>query len=359
MRREVLGGLAMARRRWSKVVVVAVLIALPGAFVAMVASETITQVDVARASVTLQRQHAVGLNLFRPPDSSVDVSVLQAPIVSGRGYTTVLVNAGIGLGRDQSGPSLGYVMGDAARRLYPSLHLCSPAPCAMRGHDVEDQDMQGLPFDARPGPGQDLLPRGAAILTPNTGTVRLDETILLVLPATDLPQLGTPELTDAVGSAVLLDPTGTQVDEVVDALARQGVVVQPHALTDGQSGLRRELVTSGLYLVGVGAFLVLVLMSFAASVTRMATQERRSLTIRRMYGATTAGVRVRLGTFLSCVAAVPTATLIAMRAFGDPVITQASSLVLVAMVIFWVVLWLRVCSLTGIERRPLGAGSGL
>lgn len=357
---DVLGGLALARRRWIKIILVTVLIALPSAAIALSASEVITQVNVARAGVALRQHHAVAFDIYdNPSEDPLDLATLRPEIEAGNAYAMVLFGAGSEAGYTSDGHRLIYLIGDAPRTLFPTLRLCQPAPCSMRGHDLRDQALSADAYGSAPITGQDVLPPGAALLAPNAGIIRLDEAVVLVLPASVLGEMSTNETQDAASSAVMLDPTPQQVDRYIDDLARQRASLTPKYLDSPQTDLRDSMVQAGLFVLGTGAFLILVLIAFVASVVRLVEQERRSLTIRRMYGSTKRGTRLRLGTFLACIGVGPTAVLIAMRYFEDPTLTRSALIVLTILAIVWGSLWAKVCAASAPEHLPLGAGSGL
>lgn len=357
---EVRGGLEMVRRRWLKVVLVAVMVAVPCAVAALFTSEIATQVDVARAGVTLRAHHAVTLDLYGDPGAtSLGLSALAPQVAAGRAYTTVLFGAGAQAGFTDDGHRLVYVIGDAARELFPSLRLCRPAPCSMRGHEVPAAGTTVEAFGSVARPGQDVLPSGAALLAPNAGVTRLDDAVVLVLPASVLAELSADEALDAASAAVLLDPAPATIDQAADALSAQGVSAVPRSLAGSAGELRRSITQAALFLCGALAFAALVLIAFVASVGRLVEQERRSLAIRRAYGATARGVRVRLAVFLACVGAGPTAVLVSLGGLDDAALARSAQGVLLVLAVVWVWLWVRVCSASATDRAPVGAGGGL
>jgi hypothetical protein len=349
----------MVRRRLVKVLLVAVMVAVPSAVAALFASEIASQVDVARAGVTLRAHHAVALDLYGfPAATTLDLSSLAPEVAAGRAYTTVLFGAGADPGFTDDGHRLVYVIGEAARELFPSLRLCRPAPCVMRGHDVP-RASSGQAFGSVPRPGQDVLPSGAALLAPNAGIIRLDEAVVLVLPASVIPELSADEALDAASGAVLLDPAPAALDQVIDPLPAQGVSAVPRPLAGATGELQQSIARAALFLCGAAAFAAVVLIAFAASVGRLVEQERRSLAIRRAYGATARGVRLRLGVFLACVGVGPAAVLLSLQGMDDAALARSAQAVLLVLALVWVWLWVRVCSASATDRAPVGAGGGL
>ena len=133
--------------------------------------------------------------------------------------------------------------------------------------------------------------------------------------------------------AVLLHPPADVVASMVGESAKSQLYLVPQDVSVEQPRRFRELmVTAGMYLVALAAFLTLMLYAFGATATVVMQREVRALVIRRMCGATPAGLVVRIASFLAAVMLVlPAVTCGVLVALGPPVRTGAlAALVIVS-----------------------------
>ncbi len=342
---DVRGGLRMARHRWVTVVGLAGMITVAAAVLAIVLGDVLSQMAVMRGGSELRRHDAVS---FTPFYLESEVSDVEAPalmlladaITRDEAYTSVVGNVEIDNPDFADGRRTIIIVGDAPGTLLPDLHLCSPAPCAMRGAHLRNDEIGPIEFAGHNWDPDEVLPPSATFFDPNSAGLILDDVVVLHANASDIEQFDDYEREEALTKAILLRPSESLTASYVSATAAGGLFLVPHDLNADQPRRFRDLmIRSAMYIVGLAAFLTLVLSAFTAVADAALRQESRGLEIRRVYGARPWHVAVRIATFLAAtVVVVPVPILLALRLVGRPV-TDGANLALVLVLAVYGGLW--------------------
>lgn len=326
MLREVKGGARVAVRRWRSMIALAGMIVTACVILALLLGDVLSQLAVLRGGAELRRQHAVTFSAYYRAGgvSTVGDGVvddLATRIASGRAYAAVTENVQVDNPDFADGTPTVVLIGDAIGRLYPDLKLCDPAPCAMRGAELAGRQIAPIEFAGLRFDVDGVLPPAATFFDPNAAGLPLGTRILLRLPADRMRGLDEVEREEALTKAVLLAPRDQDVDAFVSRALPGGLTLVPQDVAVDQPRRFRDLmIRSAMYVVGLVAFLGLVLSAFSSAADTTMRQEARTFTLRRMYGAAPHHVAVRIGGFLAMVLlAIPLPLLFLLRLAGDPV----------------------------------------
>lgn len=346
MSAEVVAGIRLALKRWPVMVTLATMVSIASLVLSLVVTDVLTQVAVLRGGAQLRERQAVTFKPYYPLNGFSDVGraatqTLVNHVEQTRAYTAVIGNVQIEDPTFADGHAVVVLIGDAVRDVFPDLRLCSPAPCAMVGHKLEDQRIDPIAFAGhRFLPGA-ALPPAAAFFDANAAGLPLDRRIVLVLPASDLPALNAVEREEAFTKTVFLTPLSATIDEFVTIVRSSGLLLVPNEVAISQSNSFREvMLISATYVAALAAFLILVSIAFVDTANQALRNERRDFRIRRMYGATPAhlGVRVGVFVFFSSVA-MPLAATSSLVFLGEPVETGARWVTVLLAIVF-VTLWM-------------------
>lgn len=131
------------------------------------------------------------------------------------------------------------------------------------------------------------LPKSAAIFDPNTAGIGFDECMVIRLPEKVLDRLDDIEIEEAMSKTVLFDPSASRIRSFVLADKADVLVLIPHQLKTEQPQRDRDLIVRAwIYLLGLTAFIALIVLAFFASLAATLRRQRPAMTIRRLYGAT-------------------------------------------------------------------------
>lgn len=367
MLREARGGVRLALRRWPSVLSLAAMIGLACVVLSLVLGDVLSQLAVLRGGEQLRERHAVTFTPYYQSNSgsrvqgnsitSVDnatVGVLVAQIRREQAYAAIVGNVQIDNPNFADGIRTVVLFGDVLSSVFPDLHLCDPAPCAMRGAALADRHINPIEFAGERLKVDTVLPASATYFDVNAAGLKLDTRIVLHLPAEDLLRVNPIEREEALTKAVLLSPDARRLDMFLAAVARGGLYLVPQDIAVDQPRRFQDLmIRSAMYVVGLAGFLGLVLSAFGSAAAATMRREMRAFTIRRMYGAAPRHVSVRVGAFLAAtVLALPVPLLLLMLLVGDPLAGGASWVLAMVATIF-ALLWMTT-SRQVLARDPMG-----
>nr|WP_218863447.1 hypothetical protein [Actinopolyspora biskrensis] len=330
----------MALRRWPTMLSLAAVIALVCVVLAFVLADVLVQFKALRGGHELRERGAV---VFKPyyggtgPAAAPEqaVSDLVGMVRDERAYTAVLNNVRVDEPGFAGGVPTVLFSGSELEKTVPGLELCDPAPCAMRGAEVAQPvgkvELAGHTFGST-----ERLPGSATYFDANFGAVPLDERLVLNLPPSSLPRLNSMEREEAMSRAVLVEASDSELDSYVASSAAGGLYLVPgHVAVDQPQRLSGIMVMSAMYVVGLMAFLGLVLVAFAATVRQTLHRQRAVFAIRRTHGAGRSHIAVRLAGFVGIVVLVPPLPLLAgVRLVGGPLSSGAVWVMAFIVVIF-------------------------
>ena len=346
MSAEIFAGMRLALKRWPVMITLATMVSVACLVLSLVVADVLTQAAVLRGGAQLRERQAVTFSPFYAVSGTSDVGrvatqTLMDHVEQNRAYTAIIGNVQIDDPTFADGHPVVVLIGDSVRSVFPDLHLCSPAPCAMVGHELKDEPIDPIAFAGNRFLPSAVLPPAAAFFDPNAAGLPLGRRIVLVLPSSGLSKLNAVEREEAFTKTVFLDPQSAAVDEFVTVVRSSGLVLVPNEVAISQSNSIREvMIMSAMYIAALAAFLILVLTAFTITVDQALRNERRSFLIRRMYGATSSHLGVRVGVFLffSSVA-IPLVVTSSLVLLGEPVATGARWVIVLLAIVF-VALWL-------------------
>ncbi len=361
---EIRGGFSVALHRWPVMVTLASLITIAAAVLSFALVDVLSQVAVLKGGRQLREHHAVFFTPYYPPGGEVSrvgeeiEQYVMDLIDRRRAYAAIVYNMAL----DEPGFAGGYptlvLFGDVVSELFPELHLCDPAPCAMRGARVPEGILVSVTIGGEEIPVEKVLPRGTTFFDVNVAGLPLDRRIVVRAPTRVIPHLAPIEREELLTRVVLLDPPEAIVDTFVSGAAQGKLFLVPHPVSVEQPRRFREIMMrSAVYIVGILAFLVLALMAFVSSARLVIQKERRALKIRQMYGATPFHLSLRIGGFLAAVVLIPEmVVLFLLRGFlvwADAPAPNAPLWVMACLMIPFTFLWF---SLTRevLEKEGLG-----
>lgn len=347
MLREVWGGMVTALRRWPTMTALAGMIAIACGVLTFALGDVLSQVSVLKGGYELRARHAVTFAVhYRTGGvSSVDgttVASLAHLVERQQAYTAIVNNLGVDDGNVGEGPAPLVLFGDLVPTLFPDLQLCSPAPCAMRGADLDGSQVDAIDVGGLRVPVTGTLPSGATFFDTNAAGLLLDQRVVVRAPPGLLPRLRPIEREEVLTRTVLMAPSSDTLDGFISGCVKGGLYLMPADVAVQQPQRFREIMTaSAMYIVGMAGFLALVMTAFISSARATMREERRNVKIREMYGARPVHVTVRVGAFLAMVVlALPLPLLALLAMLGGPPRAGAMwvSLVVVAsFVVMWVV----------------------
>lgn len=343
---EVWGGLVAALRRWPTMAALATMIAIACGVLTFALADVLSQVSVLKGGQELRTRHAVTFSVHYSPGgvSAVDadtVASLTGLVERGQAYTAIVNNLGVDEGSVGEGQPPLVVFGDLIPALFSDLELCSPAPCAMRGAGLDAAPDQTIDVGGLRVAVTADLPAGATFFDTNAAGLPLDERVVVRAPASLLPGLKPIQKEEVLTRAVLMAPSSDTLDTFVSGCVKGGLYLMPADVAIQQPQRFREVMTaSAMYVVGLTAFLALVLTAFVSSARRTMQEERRNVKIREMYGARPIHVTVRVGAFLAMVVlALPLPLLALLALVGGPARAGAVWVMIVLLATF-VIMWL-------------------
>ena len=364
MLEEIRGGFSVALRRWPVMVALAGLITIATAVLSLALVDVLSQVAVLKGGQRLRERHAVFFTPYYPPGGEVSrvgeevVQYVMDLVDQRRAYAAIVYNMALDDPDFAGGYPALVLFGDAVPELFPDLHLCNPAPCAMRGAKIPEGVVDSVTIGGEEIPVENALPRGATFFDVNVAGLPLDRRIVVRAPTRVIPRLAPMEREELLARVVLLGPPDPVLDTFVSGAAQGKLLLVPHAVSVEQPRRFREIMMrSAMYIVGVLAFLVLAFMAFVSSARLVMQKERRALKIREMYGATPFHLSLRIGGFLAAVVLIPEmVVLFLLRGFlvwADAPAPNAPLWVMACLMITFAFLWF--C----LAREVLGGKEGL
>ena len=347
---EVRGGFILALRRWPVMLTLAGLITISTAVLSFALVDVLSQVAVLEGSKQLREQHAVFFTPYYPPEGDVSrvgddtVQYLMDLIDRRQAYTAIIYNMALDDPDFAGGHPTLLLFGDIVPRLFPDMHLCDPAPCAVRGAKIAGEAVDSVNIGGKDIPVERILPRGTTFFDVNVAGLPLDYRIVVRAPTWVIPNLDPIEREELLTRVVLLDSPDSTVDTFVSGAARGGLLLVPHNVSIEQPQRFREIMMrSAMYIVGMPAFLALAFTAFVSSARLAMQQERRAFKIRQMYGATPLHTSLRIGGFLAAVALIPQAALLFLLqvflVLSDAPAPNAPVWVMLCLILIFVCLW--------------------
>lgn len=321
---ELRGGVRMARADWARALAIGAIIAAAAVALCSTLANVLTQVSVLRATATLRHDRAVSFTPYYDAPGVTQVSrgserYLARSVADGQAYAAVVNNVEVDRPGFAGGHRVIVVLGRRAAIAMPGVRLCTPAPCAMYGYGLAGVPLAGfrLAEETVPRPTE-RLPPSATWVDPSAAGASLKQTIVVRLPPSAISHLNAEEREEALTRTVFLRPTRAAVDHHVRLAAARHLYLVPESLATSQlASFRDVIVRSVLYCLGLAGLLALVLLCFAAVAAASLREWAASLAIRRLYGATTAAIRLRALGYLSAVAlALPVPVLLVACLFG-------------------------------------------
>ncbi len=346
MLREVWKGFVMALRRWPTMLVLAGMIAVACVVLSLALVDVLSQVAVLRGANQLRERRAVTFTHYGVFSSVGEDTIrfLGNMIDRQEAYTAVANNMGVDDPNFAGGHMTLVLFGDVLPELFPDLNLCDPAPCAMRGAKLAGEKIDTVSLAGESIPVVKTLPAGATFYDVNGGAEPLDRRILIRMPTGALPMLHPIEREEALYRAVMFAPAAEVVDAYVSGSGKGELFLVPHDVaTDQPQRFRETMMVSAMYIVGMLAFLMLVLIAFVSSARLTMRQESRTFKIREMCGATPMHITLQIGGFLATVVLVPPIALLSLLLMfllaADAPAPSAALWVMLAVVICFIFLW--------------------
>ena len=360
---EIRDGFYLALRRWPVMLTLAGLITISTVVLSFALVDVLSQVAVLKGGKQLREQDAVFFTPYYPPDGDVSrtrddaVHYLMDLIDRQQAYTAIVYNMALDDPDFAGGYPVLLLFGDIVPKLFPELHLCEPAPCAMRGAKVGGAVVDSVHIGNEDIPVEGILPGGTTFFDANAAGLLLDHRIVVRAPTGAMPGLNPIEREELLTRAVLLNPPASSVNSFVRNAAQGGLLLVPHDVSVEQPRRFREIMMRAVMnIVGMLAFLALAFSAFVSSARLVMQQERRGFKIRQMYGATPVHISLRIGSFLAAVVLIPqVALLLLLQVFlglsgapasGSPVWVMACLVLLFAFL--WISLTREVLAKEGV-----------
>ncbi|WP_019855420.1 hypothetical protein [Actinopolyspora mortivallis] len=340
------GGARMALRRWPTMLSLAAMIALSCLVLALVLADVLVQFKALRGAHEMRERGAV---VFKPYYGSITgptavpdraVSDLVELIREERAYTAVINNVRVDDPGFAGGAPTVLFFGSELEETIPDLELCEPVPCAMRGAELapppEPVELAGHTFTTF-----QRLPHSSAHFDAYLGAVPLDERLVLNLPPEALSRIDAREREESMSRAVLLEVSESELDAYVAGNADGELYLIPHRIAvDQPRRLAEIMVMSAMYVVGLAAFLTLVLVAFAAVTRQTLHRQRAVFAIRRTHGAGRGHTAARLAGFVGLVVLLPPLPpLVGLWLLGGPLSSGVVVWVMAFVVAVFAVLW--------------------
>lgn len=347
---EIWDGFILAFRRWPVMLTLAGLVTIATVVLSFALVDVLSQVAVLKGGRQLRAHHAVFFTPYYPSGGDVSrvgdetVYYLMELIERKQAYAAIVYNMAID-DPDFAGGYLTLILfGDIVPELFPEMHLCDPAPCAMYGAKVVGGEVASINVGGVEIPVEQRLPRGTAFFDVNVAGLPLDNRIVVRAPLQVIPNLDPIEREELLSRAVLLDPPDSVVYTLVSGAAQGGLFLVPHNVSIEQPRRFREImISSAMYIVGMLAFLALAFTAFVASARLVLRQERRAFKIRQMYGATPLHLSLRVGAFLAAVVLIPQVVVLSLLqvlfVLSDAPAPGAPTLVALFLFLIYVFLW--------------------
>ena len=346
IRTEISGGMRTAwRHRWSAVSVALMITAVCAIFT-IALSDVITETSVIIGAKHLRERDAVTFTpYYGVSPLSLDLSTeimenLGERIDSETAYTAILNSVEVGDHSFAGGNRTVVLIGDSAQEAVSGVELCSPAPCAMAGENIENEFDGPLSIGDQTVPVVTRTPSTATLFDPNATGIDLSTTVLINLPPDSLDHLQNTEQVEALSRTVLFAPTDEEVAQFARDANNEGLTLVPHRIAADQPERYRDIMLrAGLYGLSLLALTTLILFAYSASIRSTLRQERAELLLRHQYGATTADICLRVAVFLaSTMLVLPTCAVLFFSLAGPPITTAAAAAEAALVVIYLVLL---------------------
>ncbi|TPF87321.1 hypothetical protein BW13_00265 [Bifidobacterium sp. UTCIF-37] len=328
----------MGLRRWGSILGITLLVVFAGSVFTMTLSDVLTESSVIGGEARLRAADAVTFSpqylLQSPSKANPQVtSDLQDMLEQGRAYSAIINNVEIDNPGFANGIPAIVLMGNIDD-MFPQLGLCSHAPCASIGYQVDKMQVPDSVHIA----GIDIkvsgtLPASASIFDPNTAGVNLDRYLIIRLGPGSLTQLDDMELEEAMAKTVMFNPSRTRISEFITGCRDAGLILVPHQLNTEQPQRDKDLIVRALmYLLGLSAFLALTVIVIIQTLSVTLARERSAMLVRRLYGATAAGETVRVAGLILIMLLPAASALACFQLIGEPVATASRTMIAVILV---------------------------
>lgn len=180
------------------------------------------------------------------------------------------------------------------------------------------------------------MPQGAVWFDANAAGVNLDEHQVLVLDAQHLTALDDFEREELLTKAVLLAPPSDVLGRYIEAAKDGGLYLVPSDVADDHDARLSNLMTrAALEVMALAAFGALALFVYGAVIREIVRKEARAFVIRRLCGASTERLAIRMLVFLALTTLVcPLVVCLALWLTGPPVESGATVIALMIVLIY-------------------------
>ncbi|RMH39538.1 MAG: hypothetical protein D6694_11120, partial [Gammaproteobacteria bacterium] len=158
----------------------------------------------------------------------------------GQAYTAIVYNMALDKPQFAGGYPTLVLFGDVVPELFPDVHLCTPAPCAMRGAAVAGGVVDTVDIGGESIPVENALPGGATFFDVNVAGLPLSHRIVIRAPTRVIPRLNPIEREELLTRAVFLNPSDATVYTFVTGAAQGGLFLVPHRVSVEQPRRFRE-----------------------------------------------------------------------------------------------------------------------
>jgi hypothetical protein len=345
MIRESMRGVALAFRHWRRLLPLAVMTTFASVLLSLIASDLTTQTAVLKGSAALREHRAVAFTPYYPPGApSILTDSTLGPLLEdiddGSAYTAILANPGLENPALADRGRLLVVSGGAVGRLFPELHVCSPAPCAQYGPEFQGPKEAQVRYAGLDIPVRQDIPSNATWFDPSAAGLRLGGHLIINLPARALLDTRVEVREEALTRAILLDDSESKVDLLVAGAASDGLYLVPRDLSGhGPDGYADLVAMAASYIAGVGAFGGLVLLAIYWSTWAIARSEARGTRIRMACGAGRRHVVARTGALVGAILLPSVAIVLMGAALLGGTFAQASLAVAMGLGVVFVAEW--------------------
>lgn len=337
---EIAGGLGLALRRWRYSVSVACICGMVTLVLSLILGDVLTQSESLRGGSNLRKAQAVVFSIFYPPQrvyepSGETLAMLQQEIGSGGAYTTVVNNLAVDEPDLFGGTKTIVVVGQEALRMFPSLGAQCEAPCVLRGASLSKTSTPVV-FRGATFTHGGFLDHGAVWFDPKVSGLKLDSYQILVFKPSQFELFDEYEKEEMVSQTIVLNPTDEKIESFVRSLAHDGLYAIPSDVSQAQAKRFDSLmVRAALYVLALVAFSILAVFAYGSVVREIIKQESRAFFIRRLCGAPTYRLTVRILAFLAAsTLAIPVSACVVLWMAGPPVDSGAKAVMGVVVLAF-------------------------
>lgn len=323
---DVAEGFLLACRRWRQAGAIMLIMTAVSLVLSLILGDVLTQAESLRAGQKLRQSQAVSLSPFYPSNQVSSISaqttdLLAQELENQQAYSAIINNLAIEDPESLNNRASIVVIGDLATALFPQLGLTCTAPCLLQGHDLAQDQPLNINFRGRIIPVAGSLKQGSVWFDANASGLNLDQYQLLFLSPQDIGLLNSYEKEELLTRAILLNPAPEKLEKLLSSAAQDKLYLVPADLSLEQPEQFASLMSrAAIYLLSLLAFSALAALVYAASLQEIISQQKRAFIIRRMCGAHSLRLGVRLHVFLAATtAALPLLLCLVLYSLGPPV----------------------------------------